>query len=132
MNSLKKIFLAIIVLPFVIYLGQTHANVQVMDLDQYLTKIALLDDSGHEPTEGINKHISVGDNPGLLTGYADDQMMTKKQTSELLNLIVLTEHQTPDHTIPTVPEPETYAMLLIGLCLVGLAANRRRTNYYYY
>ena len=29
--------------------------------------------------------------------------------------------------IPVVPEPETYAMLLVGLGLVGFAANRRRT-----
>jgi hypothetical protein len=28
---------------------------------------------------------------------------------------------------PTIPEPETYAMLLAGLCLVGFSA-RRRTN----
>jgi len=32
-----------------------------------------------------------------------------------------------DPTIPAVPEPETYAMLLAGLAVVGAVARRRRT-----
>jgi hypothetical protein len=28
-----------------------------------------------------------------------------------------------------VPEPETYAMMLVGLGLLGIAAHRRKTNH---
>jgi hypothetical protein len=37
----------------------------------------------------------------------------------------------PDHgdiSISPVPEPETYAMMLVGLALLGLSARRRRNN----
>ena len=30
------------------------------------------------------------------------------------------------HQVPTIPEPETYAMLLIGLGLLGATARRRK------
>ncbi|MCB1947592.1 PEP-CTERM sorting domain-containing protein [Nitrosomonas sp.] len=123
MNSLKKTFVTITVLPLVIFLGQTHANVQLMDLDQYLTEIAIVDNVGHEPSEDIN---SIAINTGILTEFSIDHAIT----SELFNRIILTEYQAIDQAIPTVPEPEAYAMLLIGLCLVGLAANRRRTYYF--
>ncbi len=130
MNSFKKTFLTLMALPFVIYLGQTHANAQLMDSDTYLAAIAIFEDSGHVRNEGKIELIPVGVNSGIPTKYVNDLALNTKQTSELLDFIVLTEYEASGHAIPTVPEPKTYAMLLIGLCLVGLAANRRRTYYF--
>ena len=45
----------------------------------------------------------------------------------LLNLLAEVDNVSFGDAIPAVPEPETYAMLLVGLGLVGFAANRRRT-----
>lgn len=45
----------------------------------------------------------------------------------LLNLLAEVDNVTFNDAIPAVPEPETYAMLLVGLGLVSFAANRRRT-----
>jgi len=130
MNSFKKTFLTLVALPFAIYLGQTHANIQLMDSDTYLAAIAIYEDSGHVRNEGMIEHIPIGVNSGIPTKYAKDHTINTKQTSELLDFIVLTEYEASNHAIPTIPEPKTYAMLLIGLCLVGLAANRRRTYYF--
>ncbi len=47
----------------------------------------------------------------------------------LLNLLAEVDNVTFNDAIPAVPEPETYAMLLVGLGLVGFAANRRRMHY---
>jgi hypothetical protein len=48
----------------------------------------------------------------------------------LLNLLAEVDNVSfSDAAIPPIPEPETYAMLLVGLGLVGFAAHRRR-NYY--
>lgn len=49
--------------------------------------------------------------------------------SGLSLLVVDVDNVTFGAPIPAVPEPETYAMFLIGLGLVGFAANRRRTYY---
>ncbi len=45
----------------------------------------------------------------------------------LLNLLAEVDNVSFGDAIPAVPEPETYAMLLVGLGLVSFAANRRRT-----
>ncbi len=47
----------------------------------------------------------------------------------LLNLLAEVDNVTFNDAIPAVPEPETYAMLLVGLGLVSFAANRRRTHH---
>jgi len=47
-----------------------------------------------------------------------------------LNLEIIVDNATFGDPIPAIPEPETYAMLLAGLGLVGFAANRRRRYYY--
>lgn len=47
-----------------------------------------------------------------------------------LNLEIIVDNATFGDPISAVPEPETYAMLLAGLGLVGFAANRRRRYYY--
>ena len=48
----------------------------------------------------------------------------------LLNLEAIIDNVIFGDPIPAVPEPETYAMLLAGLGLVGFAANRRRRYCY--
>ncbi len=45
----------------------------------------------------------------------------------LLSLLTEVDNVSFGDAIPAVPEPETYAMLLVGLGLVSFAANRRRT-----
>ena len=35
-------------------------------------------------------------------------------------------HMDPEPPVPGIPEPETYALMLAGLALVGAAARRRR------
>jgi hypothetical protein len=47
----------------------------------------------------------------------------------LQNLLAEVDEVNFGDAIPVVPEPETYAMLLVGLGLVGFAAHRRRTYY---
>lgn len=51
-------------------------------------------------------------------------------TPGLLNLELVFDNATFNDPVPAIPEPETYAMLLAGLGLVGFAANRRRRYYY--
>lgn len=51
-------------------------------------------------------------------------------TPALANLEIVVDNLNFNDAIPAIPEPETYAMLLAGLGLVGFAANRRRRYYY--
>ncbi len=47
----------------------------------------------------------------------------------LLNLLVEIDNVHFEHAVSPVPEPETYAMLLVGLGLVGFAARRRSKDH---
>jgi len=236
MNKLKKAVLTTAALSIAFYLGQTHAQVQVMDFDTPSLPAALFADFSDPHVEGDFEHTAISfsegtNDPTNLTSHIHGNTSGGSRTSELEadaggalfrradgsdfsfeswdvvqlvtaitpaggggdstvhvvgindgvtvadvtltsadagstidflalnsafgnvdlveyyfdpagrgnnpinvagleNLDLLVDNVTFNDTIPPVPEPETYAMLLVGLGLVGFAANRRR-NYYY-
>jgi hypothetical protein len=85
--------------------------------------------SGLIPAGGFNGYIFTFANAPTITGVSLDSRSSSEYTPGLnltattMGLLSVTTAGTPT---PPVPEPETYAMLLAGLGLLGWTAKRRR------
>ncbi|MCB0280644.1 MAG: hypothetical protein MRK00_07375 [Nitrosomonas sp.] len=129
MNSFKKLLLTMATLPFFLGLAQSNAHAQLLDFYAQLAMVTSYSDLNQLQKENVT--VSINTSSGILSDYSLNRAAVNQiSMPDPQSLFVLVDSKTFDHASPIAYEPDVYALMLVGLILIGFAASRRRTYYY--